>query len=515
MRVRQLLFIVLLVTSPLVSPVLLLQGDSVQTVGTSFHLADDPIRIQNNAGLAALASFGAGTENDPFFIANLQLSMIEEEVMIDISNTDAHFVLFNCRIYLEKVYVAIIMTNVSNGVIEDCEISGAGIILNRCNRTDVLGCTISDSRFEMGIEVSYSEDISLVGNTVNDCSAGFFIIGSENVRVEANHIFDNDHAGIDIYLVGNVTVRDNVLENNGVILSLWGAGYNGHSIEGSQYIDVPYNIENNTVNGKPIGFFHEMIGSTIEGDTFGQVIFLNCSDVDIIGGTLTNTSIGFQAHFSRNCTIRDATISNNTNLGMYVYRSNFTSIEDCDIYQNVVGVLLEDSNQTRVVNNTISDNELVGVSVHYSNECMIQGNSISHNRDGISLSTSSDCLVISNEILRNTLFGISVTDGSHQNTIYGNAIGWNVLSNARDEAGSNFWDNGVDQGNSWSDYFGFGEYLIDYYGVDHFPSFLGNPLMSPVNLLLIGAGSAVVVAIIIGFVCLKSRRARGERDSIV
>jgi hypothetical protein len=102
--------------------------------------------------------------------------------------------------------------------------------------------------------------------------------------------------------------------------------------------------------------------------------------------------------------------------------------------------------------------------------------------------------LIDNEVVYNTIVGISLSGGNSQNMVYGNSIGWNGI-NAENQ-GINFWDNGVDRGNSWSDYSGLGYYHIYYDGVDHYPRFLGNPLLAPTNIVgMIVVGIIIIVVV--------------------
>jgi parallel beta-helix repeat protein len=470
------------------------------------HPADESIRIHNNAGLAALASNGVGSELDPYFIANLQLAVTDEEVAIDISNTDAHFILKNCRIVVVRGLFALILSNVSNGVVEECEVVGGSLFLDFSNCCEIIDNTIIGPSSETGIDILFCRDVMISGNTVSDAITGIFLLGSKDIWVSSNHIYDNKDVGVDIYLSENTTMIDNVLENNGVFLSLWSAGTMDYTYEGSQFIDVPYNFDNNTVNGKPLGFFHEVMNTDIPAVNFGQVILLNCTDVKVYGGYFTNTSVGFQTHYSRNCSLEDSTIANNTSWGMYIFNSNFTEVKGCEIQNNErSGIHLEHSNHALIEENTVSDNLGSGIYLQYSNNCSISNNSLLRNSYGTSFYASKNNSVIDNVISFNTLFGVRIGDGSEQNRIYGNDIGWNIVANAHDGSGNNFWDNGIDEGNRWSDYLGFGVYEIDYYGIDNYPSSFGNSILNPLTLAIIGISSTALVGVVIAVILQRKR----------
>jgi len=472
------------------------QGTGLTRTNITSQLTDHgPIDVSNNAGLALLASSGSGTYGDPYLISNLRIELNDTEFAVIIEDTDAHFKLLDCEILLNRSFGAILFSNVTNGVIESCQIWCAGIFMDFSNHSAVVDCLIMDSMSEAGINLNFCYDIRISGNSISGSPTGIFLLGSEDCWVSSNHIFDNDNFGVDIYLSKNTTLHENTLENNGVFLSLWDAGYNGHSLEGSQYIDVPYNFVNNTVNGKPLGFFHETLNGVIDGNDYGQLILLNCTDVEVVDGNFRNVSVGMQVHYSQNCTINEVTISRNSHWGMYIYNSNFISIENSDVSHNAgVGIHCEWSNNTRINQTAVRDNEHAGLYVQYSNECTISSNSISQNAEGIHLDSSNDCSLIDNEVIYNTIVGISLSGGSSQNTVYGNSIGWNGR-NAENQ-GINFWDNGVNRGNSWSDYSGVGYYQISHGGVDHYPRFLGNPLLAPTSIIgMIVAGIIVIVVV--------------------
>lgn len=469
--------------------------------------ADEPIRIRNNAGLAALASSGIGTENDPYFIANLQLAVTDEEVALDISHTNAHFILKNCRIVVVQGFFAILLWNVSNCVIEDCEILGGGLSFDGSNSCEIVDSTISGPLGESAIDLLFCRDVMILRNTIFDSSTGIALYGSENIWISSNYISDNTYGGIEIYLTGNITMHDNILENNGVLLSLWGGiGGMDFSLEGSQYIDVPYNFANNTINGKPLGFFHEEMDSIVSGDIYGQVILLNCTNVDVIGGIFSNASVGFQVYYSRNCSIESSTLVNNTSHGLQIFQSEFGQVSACTVIDNGgTGVFIENSNYTLVEGNAIIDNDESGVHLYSSDECRISNNTLMGNSRGIGFYASTSCSVIDNVIIYNSLNGVSIDSQSRQNIIYRNYIGWNAGRNGFDNSGYNLWDNGVDTGNMWSDYSGFGVYEVDYYGVDHYPTFLGNPFLNPAVLTIIGIVSGALIIIILVIIWFRRR----------
>jgi len=131
-------------------------------------------------------------------------------------------------------------------------------------------------------------------------------------------------------------------------------------------------------------------------------------------------------------------------------------VEECETKGGSSGVELYQS-----VDCTVEDNILYdcynGVSLLSSANNTVLGNRIHGNHKGIFFDQTNHCLIISNSIYSNFRYGIQIPFNSHNNTIYGNRIGWNdisgiALENAFDSGEDNAFDDGVSLGNFWSDF---------------------------------------------------------------
>lgn len=126
----------------------------------------------------------------------------------------------------------------------------------------------------------------------------------------------------------------------------------------------------------------------------------------------------------------------------------------------------------------VSDNYLrkseVGVNSQFSGRTMLDNNTIVDNLTGFNVENSCMNWTITHcSFLNNTDTGIRLTATTENFTLYNNLIGWNAM-NAQDDGHLNKWDDGVAQGNAWSDYEGSGVYVIpgSASSVDNFPSVL-------------------------------------------
>lgn len=112
---------------------------------------------------------------------------------------------------------------------------------------------------------------------------------------------------------------------------------------------------------------------------------------------------------------------------------------------------------------------------------------------GVDISNTYMSEYVNNRFYSNTNLGMLIENYSHNNTIYGNYFGWNVPhlealepEYVEDNGHNNSWDDGVSQGNYYSDYDGsdLKEIQGDADAVDHFPSRLDDsvdPAIHPVS----------------------------------
>lgn len=134
--------------------------------------------------------------------------------------------------------------------------------------------------------------------------------------------------------------------------------------------------------------------------------------------------------------------------------------------------------QNSTISNNICSNFMQGIHLNYAMGCTIQGNSFSNmNYQGINIRYSYSNVIVYNQISNAREHGIALVGTSSSNVIHHNILEDNTWdssywidgvpkgtpsSQGYDEGSQNIWyDNESKQGNSWSDYFGFGSYQID------------------------------------------------------
>ncbi|MFX1561076.1 MAG: NosD domain-containing protein, partial [Promethearchaeota archaeon] len=335
-------------------------------------------------------------------------------------------------------------TNVTlrNLIITDA--NGHGIYFDNSKYSKVTNCTISDIHSEgnakSGIFLEDSCEQSVIsGNSIHRIESNGIRVFSSQVTIQDNFVTDASQESLSLFRGNCNVINNNFLD--GVVL--W------HINDKSR---LYHNFSGNFIGTKEIGYYSDVNGLDIDGVNLGQLFLIDCSNIvvhDMVTEDLAQGMIIFDCHdgiveninmssmqygietpFCSNITFQELSICNSAVRGLDIDSSHNLTITDCEFVDNRVGIYAESSH-----NSTIFQN------------------SILYNGYGIDFSY---CF---------------------NNTIFGNDIGFSDYYNARDYAGSNTWDNGIDTGNAWSDYSGTGTYLIDgtSNSVDRYPTKLVGP----------------------------------------
>lgn len=488
------------------------------------------IVIDSDADFVSNGWSGSGTDLDPFVLANQTIGHIGDYGYLLIQNTDSYFEIRNCNLLL----VDITFLSISNGMIEDCTALNSTITIH-----DSLDCSLIDNEFSFdeGYESVWMVDVSgceIRGNEFNNGFTGITIYESSDTIISDNTFIGCIRGGVSGDYA-NITLTNNIFEGTGLRMDFF-----------DQRIgDTPPIIQNNTVNGKDLGIFFNLVGAEIEAEQYGQIILGNCTETTVTEGTFTNCSTGVQIISCVNSTVIGATVTDCSWQGFTVERSNqtriidcyvsncreegiflsvspFYTIDNCTLEENLEGILPHIySNNGTIINCTIRRNRpktdtsyfTFAAGINLSNNSTAIGNTITENNVGIFV-YGANCLVKDNIITHNG-YGIYIGEAysgygerSYSNRIYGNEIGWNDRGNAYDRSWRfNMWDDNVSIGNAWSDYYGIGYYQIARDAIDHFPRFLpegGTPLF----FIHLGVGIPVSIIMVVLVVILLKRRVK-------
>jgi parallel beta-helix repeat protein len=199
---------------------------------------------------------------------------------------------------------------------------------------------------------------------------------------------------------------NNTFINGGIcIQSTTNTGWSNPPVRYNQIID-----RTNTVNGKPIYYFHKEKGITIDGWSVAQIILSECSDFTIKNLNISYATIGIELAYSKNINVSDVVFfenagniileSSNNSVISNVRTYNFESVYQSITLHNSSFNIIENS----VLNSKITLNECYGCAV-INNTCY-----------GIYLEFSDSCTVTHSTC--NNSYGIILIGSSWNNVTY-------------------------------------------------------------------------------------------------
>jgi parallel beta-helix repeat protein len=416
-----------------------------------------PIIINSNLDFESQGWPGNGTPSNPFAIEGLSI-VTDGEVCINISNTDVFFVIKDCLISSNspwdgKSNRGITLGSVTQGRIENVTITKKwlALVADSSSNCSITECQVSSNCHAIVIngvhDGEYPEHWTIFNNTLFDNHIGVSLYHVRHCIVDCNDILGDVHLQETVectvsnnriegsqtgdwyyYLSFSETVNTIVINNTMIDSGL-----------AFVFLQKPnLQLHNNTVNGKPIGYFTNITDSILNPNEYGQLLLVHCSNVTVRAGTINNTAEGVSLYYCSDCII-----------------------DNCTIYDSGFGATLLWSDNCSVISSDFHDNKHWGVAVVESTNNIVVANTIYENRgQGIFVPIS--------------VFGFNNT--FFHNVICSNGDGSTLSDgNAWDDSHynqNNAWDDGVGLGNFWDDYGGTGEYHIpgEAGSVDRYPA---------------------------------------------
>ena len=390
---------------------------------------------------------------------------------------------------------------------ENCTISGNEVNNNAdvinfwgygINIGDSENCTISENtasnNYESGLQVWYSEELDIFGNTFNYNRYGIQTSDIVECNIEGNIIngavsfVDNWDVGIYLFSSyggqsANNTLKNNLMTNCGLLLG----NYENLEHMTSQDID-----DTNLVNGKPLYYYTNQIGLiSTDFTNAGQVFLINTNNSVVDNLLFSNTTVGIQSFYSHDNTISNCEFKHNKQNSFELWYSNDNEI-DGNTFGDTNGyhLWLEYSNGNHITDNSITDDPVMNPSpgiilsgCNYSfvlrndiSDCYIgimangdyntfSGNNLSNNLDqGLYISYSGYNTIINNT-LNNNHWNAFVLESSDNNNIVNNTMNYNTGYGMRlIDSNSNIVSDNVFRCNSqdcWLDEGGTGNTFID------------------------------------------------------
>ena len=393
---------------------------------------------------------------------------------------------------IKKTYFGLVLYNISNVSIDgvasyNATISGMRIV--SCNNVTIKNTEIAYSWTGMdiidstnlfietpnisynydGISVDESENISVTGGTFESNSdTAIYISNTDRCNISSNIIKHSD-TGLELVSSHNNTIAGNNFTNCGL------------------YVHNSYdnNVQNNYVNNKPLVYLENVINVVVSSP--GQVIAINSNSVTVRDVVLSDTTVGIEFWSTSNSLIENCTIINANSYGIRLLKgSNNNRITSCNIsYNDLFGIVIEESNYTIVEDCDIIDNNLDGIYIcDHSFFNNISNNIIKLNtRAGVSISSYSMNNTISTNNISQNNYGIYLNDRANYNNITFNNISYNhygiyigYYCEGNNIFGNNFIGNTFpiggrtrqirgDVANKWNNKY-IGNYWSDYAGKD-------------------------------------------------
>ncbi len=501
------------------------------------YIAHPSIMINTDDQFSNYSFSGVGSELEPYLIENYNITTTNTTGIL-IQNTSKFFKIKNCvitaeisGIYLENITsnTAIIENNICNnnnrlaGIFvreapdtlianNTCEYNnygmrvldsnnikilanfcrknpGGGITIGSCLQIEIKNNEVLENGYSAGIVVADSNQAIIENNTcIDNALYGIELRESSAAVISKNYVVNNNYCtGIMIYhsfegfILNNTIFSDKnsirladstsmQLENNKLY-------YSGLEISVGALVDFSsFDIQNNFVNDKELGFFINVANVKIKEPVYGQLILVNCQEVVVENQGADHKFIGVTLHYCNSITLQQLSIISSVKdvrirvLGIRIYDS-----ENINVFENVCkdggwGILLRDVKDSVIKSNLCENNYMLGIVVSYSvNIALINNTCLLNKGGGIILFESDGCDINFNYLEKNgnseSFFpGLRIDFSSDHNIIHHNIFIDNIhngSSQAVDDGEFNIWfDVNSQEGNFWNDYSGVGPYLI-------------------------------------------------------
>ncbi len=260
----------------------------------------------------------------------------------------------------------------------------------------------------------------LLLNTASHNDNGLGISGNYNL-IDSNDVTSNNRYGIYVYSRFNEIVNNTIYYNeNGIYL--W-FGSSDNVILENRFFHNVYGLEARRSSDRNLVDTNEFFNNTVS-------IFLSSENTSVVNNLITGSSVGIDVVDPYN----------------HIYNNTITD-------SSLAGIRLSEVINTKIILNQLIDNN-VSVSISEgSSENKVIGNNLSQNEIGVFLNYSGSLNVIYGNNLTDNQVGIHVLDSLdnrfHHNNIINN---FNQVVIQGDSWAS--WDDGMGEGNYWSDYQG-------------------------------------------------------------
>ena len=400
---------------------------------------------------------GAGLVSDPYIIDDFKIAS-QYETAIDISDTTVYFVIQNCL--------------------------------------------LEDSMLGIGVHSIAYGTAKIISNVIRNNKLGIYATNTEGAIFDENEFTNNEYSGLTFYRCADSIIANNTFTGSGIVFDA--DPWNPNLSE-----CLSYNVYNNQLDGKPIGWFDSLTSVSYTTSYYGQLFLIDCDDILIQNQYASKYTPGVELLFCTNAKLED------NECKIHIYGSSFINVTDNIFSGNFL--LIGDSSEIlaegndysgdsfelycynsfhlKIRNNKLGNNANNGLYLDECSHCLVESNVIRNcyesgiymvfsdnilikrnkiekaNVNGIRLGDSSNNEIAQNIIMDSLDYGINIIewmDGATMNSIYQNIFINNNIAGCQANDDSylllgtdNYWYNtSTELGNWWDDLSG-SEYSID------------------------------------------------------
>jgi parallel beta-helix repeat protein len=332
--------------------------------------------------------FGVNIENSFKITINATtidlFSFIPEGVAISLYNSHNCTIMGNDLFSKEKT---VLLYHSDNNTIEENDITGLGfgIFLDRALANHIFANQIDT--FDFGINLTYSY-LNQIDNNLIESEFGITLTQSDWNMV-SNNIIDTEKYCIHLEYADNNEIISNNLTafmSYSIYIDIGSSNnfsYNNMTNYGfgfSYYKDQPQYIDSsNILNGKKVIYYYNISGITVQDQSLGQILLIECRNSKITNISIDNTAYGIFLFYCNNISISKCFLSYNVQAGIFLYGGSLNLIQENVLNENLIGILLVYSSNNEITNNSLQNNDK-GIFLYLSDTNDVYDNQFENNQ---------------------------------------------------------------------------------------------------------------------------------------
>lgn len=311
------------------------------------------------------------------------------------------------------------------------------VIVANCSGFTVDDFTVADVLqawepwwFSGGLECYYSSNLTVSHAAITNCGNAVAVFRSPDLLISNCSLNDSYTS---VYLTESHSARIESSAFVSTTVDFEGGGINVHESNSTEVVDCEFS------NSIGVSIFNGL-NTLIDNCTIGPI-----------------SAYSYEGE-TRNLTVRMCEISGTGWYGIWTANTDDMLVENCTLTGFIRGFELQTSSNITIRNNTMSSNSEVGAMIHDCANLLITGNSIINNNvSGLDISGCQNVTITWNLLTGNN---VGATGGGnlgllvHHNDFVGNRRNAYMTLSSGDT-----WDDGYPSG---------GNYWSDYYGIDQF-----------------------------------------------